>query len=196
MSKNITRMESWQRQITSPSMYFVNHNASLIHWQRTLGFKILRRISVSGRPTIYRHFDRSASFTCRGQSLGFCPSVRPGRGQRPGRPSGVRTSGRARFCDRAENLEEHAPDRGRGVDALVEYDQVDLVLLQILGQSDQVLHGAAEPIQAPAGPAAVGSGVAGRPRAHKEIGESPSGFAVRITPLPAVISVERRGLEP
>jgi hypothetical protein len=54
---------------------------------------------------------------------------------------------RARFCDRAEDLEEHPPERGRGVDALVEHDQVDFVLLQVLGQGDQVLRGPAEPIQ-------------------------------------------------
>ena len=51
------------------------------------------------------------------------------------------------FCDRAEDLEEHPPDRGEGVDALVEHDQVDVALLQVLGQGDQVLQGAAEPIQ-------------------------------------------------
>jgi hypothetical protein len=51
------------------------------------------------------------------------------------------------FCDRAEDLEEHPPDDGRGVDALVEHDQVDLVLLQVLGQGDQVLQGSTEPIQ-------------------------------------------------
>ena len=51
------------------------------------------------------------------------------------------------FCDRAEDVEEHAPDRGRGVDALVEHDQVDLALLKVLRQGDQVLQGAAEPIQ-------------------------------------------------
>jgi hypothetical protein len=51
------------------------------------------------------------------------------------------------FCDRPENLKEHPPDRGRGVDALVQHHQVDLALLQILGQGDQVLQGATEPIQ-------------------------------------------------
>jgi hypothetical protein len=50
------------------------------------------------------------------------------------------------LCDRPEDLEEHPPDRGRGVDALVEHDQVDFLLLQVLGQGDQVLQRPAEPI--------------------------------------------------
>lgn len=88
-----------------------------------------------------------ATFTCRGPSWVSARQCTPGRGQRPDRPSYVQTSRRAQFCDRAEDLEDHPSDRGRGVDALVEHDQVDLAVLQVLGQGGQVLKGAAEPIQ-------------------------------------------------
>src|ERR1035437_7647119 len=78
--------------------------------------------------------------------LGFLPAgAPPGAGSSQAVHRTFRHQGRARLC-RAEDLEEHAPDRGRGVDALVEYDQVDLVLLHVLGKGDQVLRGAAEPI--------------------------------------------------
>ena len=49
--------------------------------------------------------------------------------------------------DRAEDLEEHPPDRGGGVDALVEHDQVDAAVLQLGGQLDEVLQGPAEPVE-------------------------------------------------
>jgi hypothetical protein len=49
--------------------------------------------------------------------------------------------------DRAEVLEEHPPDRGGGVDALVEHHQVHPGRLQLVGQSDEVLQGAAEPVE-------------------------------------------------
>jgi hypothetical protein len=48
--------------------------------------------------------------------------------------------------ERSTESASRAPDRGRGVDALVEHDHVDLVFLQVLGQGDLVLQGAAEPI--------------------------------------------------
>ena len=48
--------------------------------------------------------------------------------------------------DCAEDLEEHPPDSGRCVYALVQYDQVDLAGLEVLGQGDQVLQGATEPV--------------------------------------------------
>jgi hypothetical protein len=48
--------------------------------------------------------------------------------------------------DRAEDLEEHAADRGGGVDALIEYDQVDAALLYVPGQLEQVVQRAAEPV--------------------------------------------------
>ncbi len=51
------------------------------------------------------------------------------------------------FGDRAQDLEEHAAHRGGGVDALVEHDQVDALGLQPLGQLDEVLQGAAEPVE-------------------------------------------------
>jgi hypothetical protein len=49
--------------------------------------------------------------------------------------------------DRAEDLEEHAADRGGGVDALVEHHQVDPAGLKVLGQVDQVFQGPAEPVE-------------------------------------------------
>jgi hypothetical protein len=39
------------------------------------------------------------------------------------------------------------PDRDGGIDPLVEHDQVDVSLLQFAGELDQMLQGAAEPIQ-------------------------------------------------
>jgi hypothetical protein len=41
--------------------------------------------------------------------------------------------------DGSEDLEEHPADGGGGVDALVEYDQVDAAFLELVGQFDQVL---------------------------------------------------------
>ncbi len=80
--------------------------------------------------------------------LGFLPAgASPGAGSGQAVHRAFGHQGMLEFCDRAEDLEEHPPDRGRGVDALVEHDQVDLVLLQVLGQGDQVLQGPAEPIQ-------------------------------------------------
>lgn len=49
--------------------------------------------------------------------------------------------------DGAEDLEEHAAHRGRGVDALIKHDQVDAALLQLGGQVDEVLERAAEPVE-------------------------------------------------
>ncbi len=48
--------------------------------------------------------------------------------------------------DRAEDLEEHPPDRGGGVDALVEDGQVDTAALQFVGQVNEVFQGSAEPV--------------------------------------------------
>ncbi len=47
----------------------------------------------------------------------------------------------------AEDLEEHPADGGRGADALVEHDQVDAVLLQLGGQTDEVFQAATEPVE-------------------------------------------------
>jgi hypothetical protein len=44
--------------------------------------------------------------------------------------------------DGAEDGEEHPDDRGGGVDALVEDDQVDPVGLKLFGQVDEVFQGA------------------------------------------------------
>lgn len=41
--------------------------------------------------------------------------------------------------DRTEDLEEHPPDRGRGVDALIQHHQIHLPLGEIGGKVDQVL---------------------------------------------------------
>jgi len=49
--------------------------------------------------------------------------------------------------DRAENLEEHPPHGGRGVDALVEDDQVDAGRPQIAGEADEMVQGPAEPVE-------------------------------------------------
>src|SRR5262249_44669427 len=49
--------------------------------------------------------------------------------------------------DRAEDLEEHPAHRGGAVDALVEHHQVHAALLQAVGQTDQVLQGAAEAVE-------------------------------------------------
>jgi hypothetical protein len=49
--------------------------------------------------------------------------------------------------DSAEDLEEHAPNRSGGVDALVEHHQVHPGRLQIVRQLDQVLEGTAEPVE-------------------------------------------------
>ncbi len=49
--------------------------------------------------------------------------------------------------DGAEDLEEHPADRGGGLDALVEHDQVDAALLQLGGQVDEVFEGVAEPVE-------------------------------------------------
>ena len=49
--------------------------------------------------------------------------------------------------DRAEDLEEHPPDRGGGVDALVEHHQIHPGGLQLVRQLDEVLQGAAEPVE-------------------------------------------------
>ncbi len=49
--------------------------------------------------------------------------------------------------DSPEDLEEHPPGRGGGVDALVEDDQVDTAALKILGQLDEVLEGTPEPVE-------------------------------------------------
>jgi hypothetical protein len=44
-------------------------------------------------------------------------------------------------------LEEHPAHRGRGVDALVEHDQVDATLVQPGRQLDEMFEGAAEPVE-------------------------------------------------
>jgi hypothetical protein len=49
--------------------------------------------------------------------------------------------------DRAEDLEEHPAHGGGGVDALVEHHQVHAVLLQAARQADEVLQGAAKPVE-------------------------------------------------
>ena len=49
--------------------------------------------------------------------------------------------------DGAEDLEEHPPDRGGGVDALVEHHQVHAAFLQLPGQADEVLQRPAEPVE-------------------------------------------------
>jgi hypothetical protein len=49
--------------------------------------------------------------------------------------------------DGAQDLEEHPPDGGGGVDALIEHDQVDTTGLQLAGQFDEVFEGAAEPVE-------------------------------------------------
>ena len=46
---------------------------------------------------------------------------------------------RVELGDRADDLEEHPPHRGAGVDALVEHHQVHAAGLEILGQVDEVL---------------------------------------------------------
>ena len=51
------------------------------------------------------------------------------------------------LCDRAEDVEEHPPDGGRGVDPLVEHDEVDAAALEQLRELDQVLERAAEPVE-------------------------------------------------
>ena len=48
--------------------------------------------------------------------------------------------------DGAEDLEEHPPDRGGGVDALVEHDQVDVVVVQLLGEVDELFQRPAEAV--------------------------------------------------
>ena len=49
--------------------------------------------------------------------------------------------------DRAEDLEEHPPHRGGGVDPLVEDHQVNSAGGQGVGQFDEMLQGATQPIQ-------------------------------------------------
>nr|WP_260605455.1 hypothetical protein [Streptomyces sp. WAC01280] len=48
---------------------------------------------------------------------------------------------------RSEDLEEHPPNCGGGVDAPVEDDEVDPVGLEVLGQLDEVLQRAAEAVE-------------------------------------------------
>lgn len=49
--------------------------------------------------------------------------------------------------DGSQDLEEHPPDGGGGVDALVEDHQVHPARGGLVGQVDQVLQGAAQPVQ-------------------------------------------------
>ena len=49
--------------------------------------------------------------------------------------------------DRAEDLKEHPPDGGGGVDAMIEQHQVDMTVLQLFGQVDEMFQGAAEPVE-------------------------------------------------
>jgi hypothetical protein len=79
--------------------------------------------------------------------LGFCLPVRP-RARAAASPSRVRSDiRRLRFGDRAEDLEEHPPYGGGGVDSLVKHHQVDGAGLEVLGQVDEVVQGAAEPVE-------------------------------------------------
>jgi len=81
-------------------------------------------------------------------SLGFCPPVRPlarGGGQPVHGP--LRHQGVLELGDRAEDLEEHPSHNGGGVDALVEHHQAHVALLQAPRQGDEVLQGAAEPVE-------------------------------------------------
>ena len=59
----------------------------------------------------------------------------------------LRHQGVLELGDGAEDLEEHPPDRGGGVDTLIEHHQVDLLGAQLVGQLDQVLQRAAEPVE-------------------------------------------------
>lgn len=59
----------------------------------------------------------------------------------------LRHQGVLELGDRAEDMEEHPADGGEGVDALVEHDQVDGTGLKVLGQLDEVLQRAAEPVE-------------------------------------------------
>ena len=83
-----------------------------------------------------------------GGELGLLP---PGTAPRPGRGQAVtgalRHQGVLELGYGAEDVEEHPPERGRSVDALVEHHKVDSFGLQLVGKGDQVLEGAPEPVQ-------------------------------------------------
>ena len=49
--------------------------------------------------------------------------------------------------DRAEDLEEHPPNRDRGIDALIEHHQIHPANLQLVQQLDEVLQRPAEPVE-------------------------------------------------
>ncbi len=49
--------------------------------------------------------------------------------------------------DRADDLEEQPADRRRGVDPLIEHDEIDAALLEMPGELDQMLQRAAEAIE-------------------------------------------------
>ena len=49
--------------------------------------------------------------------------------------------------DRPDDLKEQPADRGRGVDSLIEGNEVDAALPQLAGELDQMLQRATEPIE-------------------------------------------------
>src|SRR5450755_3823464 len=98
-----------------------------------------------------RHSPRAgqgASLICRGESFGFCPPVRP-RALAAARPSIVRSriSAFSNFPDSTDDLKEQSPNRRRGIDPLVEYDQIHSPGLQELGDLNQMLERAPETVK-------------------------------------------------
>ncbi|MGA9678503.1 MAG: hypothetical protein WBR28_25660 [Mycobacterium sp.] len=98
--------------------------------------------------TVYRRLPSSpvsayiarASVTWRGTQFRFLTpgaAARPGRGQPMRGP--LRHQGVLEFGDRSQDLEEHPPDRSRGIDTLVEHHQIDTAALQGVRQLDQLL---------------------------------------------------------
>jgi len=80
--------------------------------------------------------------------LGFCPPVRPrGAGGFETVAGAFGHEGVLELGDGAEDLEEHAPDGGGGVHALVEHDQVHAAGLEGGGEFDEVFEGPPEPVE-------------------------------------------------
>jgi hypothetical protein len=73
------------------------------------------------------------------------PAARPGGRQAVHRA--LRHQRVLEFRDRADDLKEQSAHSGRGVDPLVEHDEVDAAFMELLRGLDQMLERAAEPVK-------------------------------------------------